>query len=65
MLHRLAYISCIKAEKMKRGAEDLLDTYHGSRSDIAEAYIRGDLSKHLALFVWAVVTDTQIASARE
>lgn len=50
---------------LKIGAQNLLDNYHGSRSDIAEAYIKGDLPEHLASFVWDVVTDTQIVEARE
>jgi len=50
---------------MKRGALDLLDRYHGSQSDVAEAYIRGDLPEHLASFVWDVVSNTQICDARE
>lgn len=50
---------------LRRGAQELLDNYHNSRRAIAEAYVKGDLPKHLESFVWDVVTDTQIAEARE
>lgn len=50
---------------MKRGAEDLLGHFKHSQRDIAEAYIKGDIPEHLESFVWDVISDTQIAEARE
>lgn len=51
--------------KLKRGAQDLLDKYHGSQSDIAEAYVKGDLPEHLEPFVWDVIEDHHIVDARD
>lgn len=50
---------------LKIGAQDLLDHFKYSPRDIAEAYIKGDIPKHLEPFVWDVISDQQIADARD
>ena len=51
--------------KLKKGALDLLDHFRNDQRAIAEAYVKGDLPKHLASFVFDVVSDHDIIEARE
>jgi hypothetical protein len=50
---------------LKRGAHELLDKYHYSQRDIAEAYIKGSIPKHLEPFIWDVICNQHVEEARK
>jgi len=49
---------------LTRGAQELLDNYY-TRYAIAEAYLKGELPRHLKPFVWDMISITHIVKARE
>jgi len=52
-------------EGRKIGAQELLDKYRYSQSAVAEAYIKGDIPKHLEPFIWDVICNQHVEEARK
>ena len=48
-----------------RGAQELLDRYHGGQDAIAEDYLKGKLPDILKPYIWDVISITHIAEARK
>ncbi len=51
-------------EGLKRGAQDLLGSYRYSQRDVAEAYVKGDIPKHLESFIWDVISNQHVEEAQ-
>jgi len=49
---------------MKIGARDLLDAYGGSQRRVAEAHLKGELTRVQERFVWDVVGQEDINAAK-
>ena len=49
---------------LRRGALELLNEYHSSQRAIAEAYLKGNISRHLESFVLDVICTDDIEEAR-
>lgn len=49
---------------MRIGARNLLDKYHGNQREVAEAFVRGDLTRIEEPFIWDVICDDDVEAAR-
>jgi hypothetical protein len=49
---------------MRIGARDLLDKYHGSQRAVAEAFVRGDITRIEEPFIWNVIGQDDVEAAR-
>lgn len=50
---------------MTIGARDLLNEYHGSRRNAAEAYVKGEITGWKRYFIWEIITQDDVDAAKK
>ena len=49
---------------MRLGAQNLLESYHGAKTEVAEAYVRGEITGWRTQFIWDVIDEKDVIAAR-